>query len=326
MTRARAGRPWAAAPRLRGRLAFSARPQQRAWPAGARGGAPRRRPPDAGSEPRRNGRGASGRARRRPPCAAANAERGAASGAHACGFPLMGAEAAAQPRVGENERTPDPRCGPAGPRACCCAPLSAESAEAGARFAKALDVLGFLVAARLGPERGGAAVVARAGVGAVDFFTAERAPGVSIRAYLERLLVATGAPVAIALVLLIYLDRLVARTPELVLLPGNIHRFLLLCFVEALKVNVDHPPSNAYQAKVGGVSAEELASLEIVFLRMIGCDLHVTEEVFGDYFEVFAGLLQEEEEARPPESLAFPKPLGAPAAAARRRRLRWAHG
>lgn len=160
-------------------------------------------------------------------------------------------------------------------------------------------VLALLASAHLEAEGGSAPRSGAGGGGAappgaayLSAFTASAAPAVRLDAYIERLLLYSGASAAEAIVALIYLDRLAAKNPALAVTRRNIHRLLLVCFVMALKVHEDCVPNNAYYAQVGGISSQELAALEIAFLCLVQWDLHVRATVFEEYLALFVAAQQ----------------------------------
>ncbi|KAE8687309.1 Cyclin family protein [Hibiscus syriacus] len=64
----------------------------------------------------------------------------------------------------------------------------------------------------------------------------------------------------------------------------NVHRLLITSVLVAAKFMDDQCYNNAYYAKVGGVSREELNRLEMKFLFDLDFRLHVTTEVFNKYW------------------------------------------
>ncbi|OMO99160.1 Cyclin-like protein [Corchorus olitorius] len=63
----------------------------------------------------------------------------------------------------------------------------------------------------------------------------------------------------------------------------NAHRLLITSVMIAAKFMDDQCYNNAYYAKVGGVSTEEMNGLEMKFLFSLDFRLHVTTEVFRKY-------------------------------------------
>ena len=63
----------------------------------------------------------------------------------------------------------------------------------------------------------------------------------------------------------------------------NIHRLLLTVVLVSIKMNEDDFYSNAYYAKVGGVTLKEINNLEDDFLKMIKFRLWVDYSLFNKY-------------------------------------------
>ena len=63
------------------------------------------------------------------------------------------------------------------------------------------------------------------------------------------------------IIILIYVDRM-CITSGIILNPHNIHRLILGCLILAIKYNEDVYFNNEYYAKIGGVSLDEINSLE----------------------------------------------------------------
>jgi hypothetical protein len=63
----------------------------------------------------------------------------------------------------------------------------------------------------------------------------------------------------------------------------NIHRIILSAVVLAIKYNEDDYYSNEFYAKVGGVSLQEINSLELDAINMLDHILFVDEEFFNKY-------------------------------------------
>lgn len=73
----------------------------------------------------------------------------------------------------------------------------------------------------------------------------------------------------------LYIDHVLELNPTLHITPHNAHRILLTAFNLALKFNEERTYSNAFLARVGGISALELTHMELCFLSLIGWELHI---------------------------------------------------
>ncbi|XP_050237613.1 cyclin-P3-1 [Mercurialis annua] len=109
-----------------------------------------------------------------------------------------------------------------------------------------------------------------------------RAPTLSIRQYVERIFKYAGCSPSCFIVAHIYVDRLIQNI-DIRLTSLNVHRLLITSVTVAAKFIDDAFFNNAYYAKVGGVSTEELNKLEMKFLFSIDFRLQVNVNTFGRY-------------------------------------------
>lgn len=129
-------------------------------------------------------------------------------------------------------------------------------------------------------------------------FDSSSIPQISVYDYLERLkkFVRCDTTVVIAL---IYVDRLLAADSNFTLTQRNVHRLLLTCLTVAEKYIVDTPYYNSCYATVGGVSLEELNSLEVGLAYALRWRLGVSQEEYHKKQEelscAFADLLSSSE-------------------------------
>ena len=115
-------------------------------------------------------------------------------------------------------------------------------------------------------------------------FYAQSIPSISIEAYLAR--ITKYAPQCsgdVQIISAIYLDRILQKHQSLVLSYHNIHRFVMIANLIALKFYSDIYYSNAYFAKVGGVTCAEINQLEVQFLSALNFDLTVEMDQFTSY-------------------------------------------
>jgi len=119
----------------------------------------------------------------------------------------------------------------------------------------------------------------------VSKFHAQRPPAISISDYLLRIAkyaLCSGECFVLALV---YIDRIIQQNPTFVVNSLNIHRLLITSVMLAAKFFDDQYFNNAYYAKVGGVPANEMNSLEVEFLFMTNFNLFVTTETYKQYYQ-----------------------------------------
>ncbi|XVF41939.1 hypothetical protein PTKIN_Ptkin01aG0321000 [Pterospermum kingtungense] len=116
----------------------------------------------------------------------------------------------------------------------------------------------------------------------ITIFHGSKPPALSIRQYIERIFKYSKCSNSCFVVALIYVDRYMQRT-NAYLTSLNAHRLLITSVMVAAKFMDDQCNNNAYYAKVGGVSTEEMNGLEMKLLFSLDFRLHVTTEVFKTY-------------------------------------------
>jgi len=116
----------------------------------------------------------------------------------------------------------------------------------------------------------------------VTKFQSSYAPGISIHAYLERIRKYARCSDACFIVALIYIDRVI-EIRNVVLTALNVHRILITSVLVSAKFFDDEFYNNAFYAKLGGVPAWEMNSLEMEFLHLVNFSLFVKEDCFAKY-------------------------------------------
>ncbi|CAH2055033.1 unnamed protein product [Thlaspi arvense] len=118
----------------------------------------------------------------------------------------------------------------------------------------------------------------------ISMFHGSRAPSMTIHRYTERLhRYARCSPacfVAAFAYILRYLERPVATSINRRLTSLNVHRLLITSLLVAAKFLERKCYNNAYYAKIGGVSTEEMNRLERTFLFDLDFRLNITREMF----------------------------------------------
>lgn len=114
-------------------------------------------------------------------------------------------------------------------------------------------------------------------------FHTSRPPNISIRNYLRRLEQYMKCTQESYVVALIYLDRVTAMKPELELSNYCIHRLFLTALIISVKFYEDKYYKNSYYARVGGISSNEVNTLEHEFLIYIEFALFVKSEEYENY-------------------------------------------
>jgi len=119
----------------------------------------------------------------------------------------------------------------------------------------------------------------------ISKFHAQRPPAINLADYLHRIskyALCSGECFVLALV---YIDRIIQQNPTFVVNSLNIHRLLITSVMLAAKFFDDQYFNNAYYAKVGGVPAPEMNTLEVEFLFMTNFSLFVTTDTYRQYYQ-----------------------------------------
>ncbi|MBA0796977.1 hypothetical protein Gohar_007705 [Gossypium harknessii] len=131
----------------------------------------------------------------------------------------------------------------------------------------------------------------------ITIFHGSRAPSLNLRQYVERIFKYCKCSNSCFVVAVIYIDRFLQRM-DAYLTSLSVHRLLITSVMVAAKFMDDHVElclpndldgvcrhyNNAYYARVGGISREEMNRLEMRFLFDLDFRLHVTTEVFNKYW------------------------------------------
>eukprot|EP01017_Pseudomicrothorax_dubius_P002629 TRINITY_DN10164_c0_g1_i1.p1 TRINITY_DN10164_c0_g1~~TRINITY_DN10164_c0_g1_i1.p1 ORF type:complete len:140 (-),score=24.76 TRINITY_DN10164_c0_g1_i1:76-495(-) len=115
-------------------------------------------------------------------------------------------------------------------------------------------------------------------------FNARKLPKIGIHDYLLRFLVSADCSVESYILALIYIDRLTTSHETFLVSSMNVHRLLLVSIMSAAKFFDDKFYSNEMFSRIGGISNKELNFLELEFLSLMKFNLHVTTEVFLNYY------------------------------------------
>jgi Cyclin len=86
-----------------------------------------------------------------------------------------------------------------------------------------------------------------------------------------------------------YIDRLCVLYPAFTITSLTVHRFLITAATVAAKGLCDSFWTNHTYARVGGVSAKELAMLELEFLGRLDWSIVPPPEVLEDYYRSLVG-------------------------------------
>jgi hypothetical protein len=109
-------------------------------------------------------------------------------------------------------------------------------------------------------------------------------PAISVRDYLNRLIIHATLPPPLLLSMVYYIDRLCAMYPAFTISSLTVHRFLITAATVAAKGLSDSFWTNHTYARVGGVSTKELAMLELDFLARLEWKIVPPAEILEDYY------------------------------------------
>ncbi|KAE8155357.1 cyclin-domain-containing protein [Aspergillus avenaceus] len=123
----------------------------------------------------------------------------------------------------------------------------------------------------------------------VTRFHSNRAPPISARQYLERLNRHLKLSPVILLTMATYIRQLCGRHATFDVSSLTVHRLLISCATVASKSLSDFAWPNPYFARVGGVSKEELAVLELELLKWLSWDVAPQPEHLSECYLDLAG-------------------------------------
>jgi hypothetical protein len=114
-------------------------------------------------------------------------------------------------------------------------------------------------------------------------FHAFKPPSITVQNYLNRVVKYVACSTECFIMALIYIDRIIQRNTYFIITSLNVHRLLITSVMLAMKFFEDSYYTNAYYAKVGGVSCSEMNALELDFLFLIDFSLNVSPDLFNRY-------------------------------------------
>ncbi|KAF9360589.1 hypothetical protein BGX34_007677 [Mortierella sp. NVP85] len=115
-------------------------------------------------------------------------------------------------------------------------------------------------------------------------FHSRAPPQISVYDYLRRIVRYTSLERACLLVILIYIDRVCERVRTFTISSLTVHRFIIASVTLAAKAVCDSYCTNSHYAKVGGLSTQELNTLEVEFLGLIEWRVAVEGSVMQRYY------------------------------------------
>ncbi|KAF9435785.1 hypothetical protein BGZ76_005540 [Entomortierella beljakovae] len=115
-------------------------------------------------------------------------------------------------------------------------------------------------------------------------FHSRAPPQISVFDYLRRIVKYTSLERSCLLVVLIYIDRVCEKVRTFTISSLTVHRFIITSITIAAKAVCDSYCNNSYYAKVGGLSTQELNTLEVEFLNLIEWRVAVEGTVMQRYY------------------------------------------
>ena len=122
-----------------------------------------------------------------------------------------------------------------------------------------------------------------------NHFTSKKTPKISVEDYIIRLEKYLKFDKSSLILSMIYLDRF-CELNNFAIKQNNFHRLFLTCLIIAIKYNEDIHYDNTFNAKIGGVSLQQLNCQERTFLMCINFSLYVDESLFNIYVKKFNDL------------------------------------
>lgn len=115
-------------------------------------------------------------------------------------------------------------------------------------------------------------------------FHSRATPTITVSDYLRRIVRYTSTEKACLLILLIYIDRVCDRDKNFTITSLTVHRFIIAAVTVSSKALCDSYCTNSHYARVGGISTQELNTLELEFLSLIDWQLICSGETLQQYY------------------------------------------
>ena len=113
-------------------------------------------------------------------------------------------------------------------------------------------------------------------------FDSKFVPSITIKKYLKRFVEYSGCSKPCYIVAYIYIRRALEFNLGLMLSMQNIHKFILASILLAAKYIDERCRDNEIYAKIGGVSLEEINSLEVAMLNLLQYNLFVKTKLYKE--------------------------------------------
>ena len=117
----------------------------------------------------------------------------------------------------------------------------------------------------------------------LSHFYARGLPGISITNYMARIRRFAECSDCCYVLAFIYIDRFLQKNPTFVLSGYSIHRLIITSVLLGIKFYEDRYFDNAFYAKLGGISLDELNGLEVDMLFLLQFDLYIHPQTYSQY-------------------------------------------
>lgn len=118
-------------------------------------------------------------------------------------------------------------------------------------------------------------------------FHSSRVPHISTLDYVKRIAKYSRCSTECFIIAIMYLDKYVENT-QIPITFRNVHRLLITATLVAVKVRDDLYYNNAYYASIGGITPQEINTLEIDFLAAIDWNTWVEPQKFDACVEMLS--------------------------------------
>lgn len=138
--------------------------------------------------------------------------------------------------------------------------------------------------------------------GLITRFHSSQPPAIVIADYVTRIRNYFGCSIECFVMAFVYLGRVVKYNPNMIISQWSVHRLLINSMMLATKHQDDDYYSNAYYARVGGVSLAELNILEAAMLNLLDWRLVVTPVEFETCRRMLCAMAQGEYDSCPTDA------------------------
>ncbi|KAJ3301626.1 hypothetical protein HDV03_000626 [Kappamyces sp. JEL0829] len=116
-------------------------------------------------------------------------------------------------------------------------------------------------------------------------FHSRTPPGIGVKEYIERMNKYVIVEKSVLLMTLVFVDRMCTLYPTFTINSLTAHRFLIACVTATSKCVSDIYSTNAFFAKVGGISTQELNVIEIEFCKLLEWRLQCSAALLQEYYQ-----------------------------------------